>query len=114
MCFSFLCKTNLILMYNYLHEDVFDYITLFLIHVAYSFTYCLFAICSLKIVLFFLNKRKSWKLQHLLYFGQSHVMFSTSDRSYMHKRLQNILSKSIVMLLCIIIALKLMLAQAAW
>jgi len=41
-------------------------------------------------------------------------MFSTSERSLMHKKLQNILSKSIVLLLCVIIALKLMLAQFNW
>lgn len=111
LCFIFLCEINLMFMNNYLQEDVFDHITLFLMHIVYAITYCLFALCCLKLVLFFLNKRKSWKLQHLLYFGQSHTMFSTSNKSYTHKRLQNILSKSIVVLLCIMIALKLMLAQ---
>ena len=100
---------------NYsLHEDLFDRIALFFIHTVHPLLYCLVALSCLKILLFTVNKRQSWKLQDLVYFNQSHLLFSTSDKSCMQKKVQNLLSKSIVLLLFILIILKLMLAEINW
>jgi hypothetical protein len=98
-------------MNNYQREDVFDRIALFLMHAVPFVFYCLLALCSLKVVLFVVNRRRSWKLQNLVYFNQSHIMFSTNDKSIIQKKVQNMLSRGIVMLLCILLTLKLMLAQ---
>ncbi len=98
-------------MNNYQREDVFDRIALFLMHAVPLVFYCLMALCSLKVILFIVNRRRSWKLQNLVYFNQSHIMFSTNSKSIMQKKMQNMLTKGIIMLLCILLTLKLMLAQ---
>ena len=53
-----------------------------------------------KVVLFIQNKNKNWKLEHFLYFDIIDIKLSKPERAK-HKRIQNALTISIVVLFII-------------
>ncbi len=63
------------------------------------------AACLFKIFLFLKDKNRNWTIEHFFYFSESNILQSEDDSRESKKKLQNIFSITILLLIIIQVAI---------
>lgn len=56
-------------------------------------------LCAMKVFLFVIKRKSTWKMYHFFYFDNTHLILSHSQNSYNNKKMQNNLTLIIIALL---------------
>ncbi len=75
-----------------------EYIILFLLKIKPYLQLLIFGLCATKLVLFLVNRKRTWKMYNFFYFDSTHLILSHSQSSYNSKKFQNTLTQVIVAL----------------
>ncbi len=77
-----------------------DNIFPFIVKMKHYLQLLVLSLCVIKLFLFILIKKKTWRVENFFYFDNTHLILSASINSYKNKKLQNDLTIIISLLTC--------------